>query len=160
MKKSGLIPAIIICVIAACSSCSNVCQDPHSSNFNQTGTCIDATGGVIGTYTGMLRDSVGGVGSSYAVQLKISKLNNSNVSVQLVSPAGAPFTPFTALVFSSASGNSMAVNSDSINHIIGAGTAYASAEDGIYLSTYKQIYLYVETNTNSNSFESFVGIKQ
>lgn len=159
MNKSFVIATLFCCLLIAAGGCSNVCQEPHSVNFNQTGACIDVTGGVIGTYSGTLRDSSGSTGTSYTIQLKITKIDNSDVSVQLLSPRTAPFTGFSAAVASSQYGYSLSVNSDST--IKGAAAAYASAYDGIYVSSGKQLYLYAETDPHTNpAFEAFMGARQ
>jgi hypothetical protein len=160
MNKSFVIAALFSCLLIAAGGCSNVCQEPHSVNFNQTGACIDVTGGVIGTYSGTLRDSSGSTGTSYTIQLKITKIDNGDVSVRLLSPQTAPFTGFSAAVASSQYGYSLEVNS-SDSTIKGAAAAYGSMYDGIYVSSGKQLYLYAETNPRTNPvFEAFVGTKQ
>ena len=150
----------MIGLLAGLSSCSNVCQEPHSINFNQTGKCIDLSSNVTGRYSGTLRDSTSSSGTSYQVVLSVSKLNNSNVSVSLVSPTTAPFTAFTALVLQSNNGYYLSVISDSAAMLTGGAAAYNSQADGVYFSSNGQLSLYVETNTQAGNFESFTGLRQ
>ena len=157
MNKSGLVYVFVFLLIAACSSCSNVCQDPHSINFNQAGGCIDLTGGAIGTYSGTLQDSSASGAAYYTVVIKIAKINNSNVSVQLLSPAGTPFTPFTAVVSTNTVGYYLAVNTDSAT-VTGAAGAYGSQADGVYFAYNKQLSFYALST--SGTFEAFRGTKQ
>ena len=155
MGKSFFISALCICLFALLSGCDTVCQDPHSPNFNQVGGCINVAGNITGTYSGTLRDSAGSA-TSYAVMLKLTQIDNSDVSVQLVSPLTAPFTPFKATVVSSATGYYLSIISDST--ISRAAMAYGSPADGVYLSSGKQLSVYAQTH--SGTFEAFTGIKQ
>jgi hypothetical protein len=157
MNKSRLIYVLVVLLIAACGGCSNVCQDPHSINFNQAGKCIDVTGDAIGTYSGTLQDSSASGAAYYNVVIKISKVNNTNVSVQLLSPAGTPFTPFTAAVSTNSVGYYLAVNSDSAT-VTGAAAAYGSQADGVYFSYNKQLSFYALSA--GGTFEAFRGTKQ
>jgi hypothetical protein len=147
------------CLIAACQSCSNVCQDPHSPNFNTAGKCMDIASSVTGTYSGTLRDSTSGSsGSSYSVQLSLTKVDNSTVSVKLIWPAGTPFTPFNATVLTSPSGYYLAVKPD--GSLTGAAAAYGMSTDGYYTSSTRALGIYVEADTARGSFEAFEGTRQ
>jgi hypothetical protein len=160
MKNRGIITALIVICLLMAGGCSNVCQEPHSINFNQQGPCIDMTGSVTGTYSGTLRDSTGGSGTSYPVQIKISKVDNSDVSVQLLSPLTAPFTGFNASVAISRYGYYLAVTADSPS-IVGAAATYISPADGVYVSSDNTLDLFAEANPYTTpTFEEFIGRKQ
>jgi hypothetical protein len=156
MKKASLVSVLVISLLVVYSGCSNVCQDTHSVNFNQAGKCIDLASNITGNYSGTLRDSLASAVTQYSVILKVSKVNNSNVSVQLVSPAATPFTAFSATVVSSADGYYLAINADS--SVKGAAVAYGSPADGIYVSLSRQLSVYAEST--GGTFEAFTGTKQ
>lgn len=143
-------------MVAVCGGCSNVCQDPHSGNFNQTGKCIDVSSNITGSFNGSVRDSSASGATSYNVVLKITKLNNTNVSVQLSSPSGTPFVNFDASV--AAVGNEYYLSVTNDGNISGAASLYGTVADGIYNPNGRQLFFYAQTV--SATFESFVGTMQ
>jgi hypothetical protein len=156
MKKSGLFYLLSLLMIAACGGCSNVCQDPHSGNFNQAGKCIDVASNVTGTYSGTLCDSSASGARYYTVVLKMTKINNTNISVQLSSPSGTPFTAFDASV--AAVGNEYYLSVTNDGNVSGAAAIYGTVADGIYRPNGRQLFFY--TKTVSGTFESFAGTMQ
>ena len=159
MKGVFSVLILSICLLLASGGCSTVCQQPGSPNFNQNGTCIDLSGNVAGTYSGMLKDTASGSSTMTAVQIKINKVNNGIVTVQLVSPTTASFTTFTATVASSIGGYYLNVVGDST--VTGAGTVYGSAADGVYVSTGKVLTTYTKSNPyGAGTYEIFNGTKQ
>ena len=155
MRKYGLAHLLIVFLIAVCGGCSNVCQDPHSVNFNQAGKCIDVAGNIAGTYNGILQDSTVTGNTQYTVVIKVTKTNNSDVSVQLTSPTGAPFTPFNASVVSTSAGYDLTVIADGT--VTGAAANYGSQADGVYFSSNGQLSFY--TMSTSGTLEAFTGLR-
>lgn len=159
MKSPFIVIAILIYSLMALSSCDPVCNDPNSLSYGHIGGCVaGSVNDIIGTYTGTLRDSSGGGVHQYAVQMGVTKVNQSIVSVQLVS-SSAPFTGFHAMVIGIDSGYALEVIVDST--VTGAAPIYGRTTDGSYVKSAKQLSFYVEANQyTAASYEVFTGTKQ
>ena len=167
MKKRSLflIAALLTTLITGVSSCSkNVCTNPNAPNFNQDGSCIDATASLVGVYNGSIQDSIVNVNSTYLTsqQVTITSIDFSHIMV--TASNGGSLTQFTASVAQQGSNYTITISSQSsgTSTLIGYATGVSSGFSGYYNSTSKTFAstTLITGNTGTVTIEGFSGVKQ
>jgi hypothetical protein len=158
MKKllyTGIISSLLLLCM---SGCYKTCEDPFAPNYTLKGTCIDLTAAITGNYVGQLQDSIVGLHSStIADTLQITKVDATHVTV---SSTASVFVSYNATVASSANGYYLTVPAQTSGNgltVVGAGTYFGSAADGVYATTGRTLNIYALAGTQ---YESFVGVQQ
>jgi hypothetical protein len=156
MKKILFILSISTIFLLGLSSCYKTCEDPMASNYTLKGDCIDATTSVVGNYSGTFLDSVPGVHSTTSqITIQITKVDDSHVQVTASTNA---FIGFTAAVSSSSNGYYLTVPSQTSSGatVVGAGTYFGNAADGVYVTATRQITIYTLVG---GLYEGFIGVQ-
>jgi hypothetical protein len=157
MKKllfTGIIAAL---VLFSMSGCYKTCEDPFAPNYTLEGACIDLTSSITGNYYGQLQDSIVGLHSStIADTLQITKVDATHVTV---SSTTSVFVAFNATVSQSGNNYYLTVPSQTAGNgltVVGAGTYFGNAADGIYTTTSKTLAVYALAGTQ---YEGFTGVQ-
>ena len=156
MKKIFSIISISAFLLFGLSSCYKTCEDPTASNYTLKGDCIDATASIVGTYTGTFMDSVPGVHSTTSpMSIQITKVDDSHVTVTGSTNA---YISFTAAVATSSNGYYLTVPSQTTNgaNVVGAGTYFGNAADGVYVMANRQITIYTLAG---GLYQGFTGVQ-
>jgi hypothetical protein len=155
MKKLFFtISAIVILGLSGCYK--NTCTDPFAPNYTLEGNCIDLTAGIVGTYTGTFSDSIVGLHNSTSpITIQVTKVNDGQVQI---TSTNAAFVGYTASINSSSPGY-LTVSSQTATNgltVTGAGTYFGNPADGVYVTTSKQLTIYVLAGTQ---YQGFTGIQ-
>lgn len=156
MKKIFFCISISAFILLGLSSCYKTCEDPLASNYTLKGDCIDATVSIVGTYTGTFLDSVPGVHSTTShITIEITKIDDSHVQVTGSTNA---YISFMAAVAISTNGYYLTVPSQTSSGatVVGAGTYFGNAADGVYVTANRQIAIYTLVG---GLYEGFTGVQ-
>ena len=157
MKKLLLTGIISSLLLLGTSGCYKTCEDPFAPNYTLEGACIDLTTSITGNYYGQLQDSIVGLHSSTINDtLQITKVDATHVTV---SSTASVFVAYNATVSSVGTGYYLTVPSQTASNgliVVGAGTYFGSAADGVYTTTGKTLSIYALAGTQ---YEGFTGVQ-
>ena len=155
MKKLLFIGIIATLMLFSMSGCYKTCEDPFAPNYTLEGACIDLTTSITGNYYGQLQDSIVGLHSnSINDTLQITKVDATHVTV---SSTASVFVSFNGTVSQSGNNYYLTVPSQTAGNgltVVGAGTYFGSAADGVYITTGKTLTIYALAGTQ---YEGFTG---
>jgi len=127
----------------------------------------DLTTSIVGTYVGVLADTVPTSGQT-AIDcgtIIVQKVVNSNIQIGNPTSCGGNYgVPFTASIITNSSGTlELQVQSQSVNGVTVTGgslSGYPSNICGVYSLYTLQYQIVVPANGGGVAYESFLGIKQ
>ena len=153
MKKLLFTGVITSLLLLSVSGCYKTCENPFAPNYTLEGACIDLTANITGNYYGQLQDSIVGLHSTIiADTIQITKVDDANITV---SSTASVFVAFNATVSQSGNNYYLTVPSQTAGNgltVIGAGTYFGNAADGVYTTTGKTLTIYALAGTQYEGF--------